>query len=95
MLSLKLQTSDGQIFETDVEIWKCSRTIMAMLSFFVQSENESNNSNIKLETMDSNTLLRVLQWAEHYRNSQTDWDNNGVKELTDWDHVFFLASEGI
>ncbi|XP_033150351.1 S-phase kinase-associated protein 1-like [Drosophila busckii] len=77
MPRIKLQTSDGKIFDTDVEVAKCSQTIAKLLeSSELQSGGDGDDNDddddddydgdiVPLSNINARTLGKVLQWSEH------------------------------
>lgn len=102
MTVIKLQSSDGEIFETDAETAKCSKTIKALLEdcggLDAESESEDNPL-IPLPNVNSMILNKVLVWAKHH-NADMDTDEDGEEaanpfiELSPWDVDFLAIDQG-
>lgn len=91
MKIIKLESSDGRIFETDFETIQCAGTIRAMLEIFVEDAREDDT--LSLPTIDGATLERVLRWVEHYRHR--DHPRRGELTLPEWDAEFLGADQRV
>lgn len=94
---IKLQSSDGEIFETDVQIAKCSGTIKTMLEDCGMDEEEE--AVVPLPNVNSAILRRVLQWANYHKDDPvpTDDDENKEKrtdDISSWDADFLKVDQG-
>lgn len=97
MTIIKLQSSDGEIFETDVQIAKCSGTIKTMLEDCGMDEEEE--AVVPLPNVNSAILRRVLQWANYHKDDPvpTDDDENKEKrtdDISSWDADFLKVDQG-
>ncbi|XP_033242810.1 S-phase kinase-associated protein 1-like [Drosophila miranda] len=79
--TVKLQSSDGMIFEVDIDcITRCSGTIRRIL----ESWEDDEDAAVPLENIDSDILRMVRQWAEfHFKLDFTEdqeyrWKQNFV-----------------
>ena len=61
MPTIKLQSSDGQVFPVDVLIAKQSVTIKTMLQDLVMDEEDEEE--VPLPNVSSAILKKVIQWA--------------------------------
>lgn len=94
---IKLQSSDGEIFETDVQIAKCSGTIKTMLEDCGMDEEEE--AVVPLPNVNSAILRRVLQWANYHKDDPvpTEDDENKEKrtdDISSWDADFLKVDQG-
>lgn len=94
---IKLQSSDGEIFETDVQIAKCSGTIKTMLEDCGMDDEEE--AVVPLPNVNSAILRRVLQWANYHKDDpvSTDDDENKEKrtdDISSWDADFLKVDQG-
>ena len=64
MPSIKLQSSDGEIFPVDVEIAKQSVTIKTMLDLGMDEEDEEL---VPLPNVNAAILKKVIQWATYHK----------------------------
>ncbi|XP_055627419.1 S-phase kinase-associated protein 1-like [Toxorhynchites rutilus septentrionalis] len=95
MSTIKLQSSDGVIFETDVQAAKCSVTIKTMLEEFGLGESDEP---IPLPNLSSGVLQKVLQWAEHHKNDPPLVERRRIivpiiDEIDPWDAEFFNVDQ--
>ncbi|XP_064536794.1 S-phase kinase-associated protein 1-like [Drosophila montana] len=91
MERIKLQSSDGEIFETDVQAAKCSITIKTMLEDC--GLDEDDNAVVPLSNVSSNTLRNVIHWAEHHMDDEPSLDDDEEESLSNgmissWDKEF-------
>ena len=66
MPSIKLQSSDGEIFPVDVEIAKQSVTIKTMLEDLGMDEDDEEV--VPLPNVIAAILKKVLQWASYHKD---------------------------
>lgn len=97
MPMIKLQSSDGEIFETDVQIAKCSGTIKTMLEDCGMDEDEE--AVVPLPNVNSAILGRVLRWANYHKDDPqpTEDDDNKEKrtdDISSWDADFLKVDQG-
>jgi len=97
MTTIKLQSSDGEIFETDVQIAKCSGTIKTMLEDCGMDEDQE--ALVPLPNVNSAILRKVLQWANYHKDDpQTSDDDENKEKRTDdissWDADFLKVDQG-
>ena len=67
MPSIKLQSSDGEIFPVDVEIAKQSVTIKTMLDLGMDEEDEEL---VPLPNVNAAILKKVITWATYHKVDQ-------------------------
>jgi len=97
MSIIKLQSSDGEIFETDINVAKCSGTIKTMLEDCGMDEGE--DAVVPLPNVNSAILRKVLQWANYHKDDPqpTDDDENKEKrtdDISSWDADFLKVDQG-
>ncbi|XP_031633893.1 S-phase kinase-associated protein 1-like [Contarinia nasturtii] len=95
---IRLQSSDGEVFNVETNVAKVSGTIKTMLEDCGMEEED--DTTVPLQNVDSNILGRVLEWAKHHQNDPipTDDDDNKVKRTDDipaWDVDFLNVEQGI
>ncbi|KAL7727824.1 hypothetical protein ACLKA6_019760 [Drosophila palustris] len=94
MPTIKLQSSDEEIFDIDVEIVKCSGTIRPML------EGDDETAIWPLLNVNSSILRMVLAWANYHKDDPqptADEDNENkekrTNEITLWDADFLKVDQ--
>ncbi|TDG42269.1 hypothetical protein AWZ03_011306 [Drosophila navojoa] len=91
MERIKLESSEGEIFETDVQTAKCSMVLKTMLEDCCL--DKADDSVVSLSNVSSNTLRYVLFWAEHHKNDDPPTDDDAMPEpaagsISPWDMEF-------
>lgn len=100
MSTIKLQSSDGEIFKVNFEAVKCSGTIKAMLE-----DCDDDEEVMALPNVHSTILCEILKWSDHHKDdivpsddddAPTDDDGNykGRTELPPWDANFLKVEQG-
>ncbi|XP_055309029.1 S-phase kinase-associated protein 1-like [Sitodiplosis mosellana] len=97
MAIIKLKSSDGEYFETDVQVAKCSGTIKTMLED-CGLDDEGEEGVVPLPKVNSNILKRVLQWANHHKDDPIPTDDDKTKEkgtddISPWDADFLNVDQ--
>lgn len=90
-MSIKLRSSDGIIFETSLEVAKCSDTIKTMLEDL--GINESVNEVVPLPKVTSKTLIKILEWADHHKDDTEIIITKNIDELSLWDLDFLKVDQ--
>ena len=67
MLSIKLQSSDGEIFKVDIEIAKQSVTIETTLEDLGMGD-EGDDDPVPLANVNAAILEKVVQWCAHHKD---------------------------
>uniref|UniRef100_G1PZR7 S-phase kinase-associated protein 1 n=1 Tax=Myotis lucifugus TaxID=59463 RepID=G1PZR7_MYOLU len=99
MPSIKLQSSDGEIFEVDVETAKQSVTIRTMLED-LGLDDEGDDDPVPLPNVDAAILQKLLQWCTHHRDDPPppplDDENkeNRTDDIPAWDREFLKVDQG-
>ncbi|GBM42394.1 S-phase kinase-associated protein 1 [Araneus ventricosus] len=95
MPNIKLQSSDGDIFEVDVEIAKASVTIKTMLEDLGMCEDEDEA--VPLPKVNSAILKKVIEWATyHIDDPPPPEDDSKVKrtdDISSWDADFLKVDQ--
>ena len=93
MPSIKLQSSDGEIFEVDVEIEKQSVTIKTMLEDLGMDDGDDDP--VPLPNVNAAILKKVIQCCTHHKHDPPppEDDENKEKRTDDipvWDQEFLF-----
>ncbi|XP_071952388.1 S-phase kinase-associated protein 1 [Antedon mediterranea] len=75
---IRLQSSDGEVFEVDVEIAKQSVTIKTMLEDLGMDEEEEDA--IPLPNVNSSILKKVIQWCTFHKDDPPPPEDEENKE---------------
>ena len=67
MPSIKLQSSDGEVFPVDIDIAKQSVTIKQMLEDLDVKDDDEEI--VPLPNVNAAILKKVIQWATHHKVS--------------------------
>ncbi|XP_033125092.1 S-phase kinase-associated protein 1 [Anneissia japonica] len=78
MPNIKLQSSDGEVFEVEVEIAKQSVTIKTMLEDLGMDEEEEDA--IPLPNVNSAILKKVIQWCTFHKDDPPPPEDEENKE---------------
>ena len=95
MPTIKLQSSDGDIFPVDVEIVKQFITIKTMLNHFEVDKEEEEL--VPLPNINMAILEKVIQWATYHNDNPPEKDKNKKKstdEISSWDADFLKVDQG-
>lgn len=97
MPSIKLQSSDSEVFEVDVEIAKASMTIKTMLEDLGMDDDDDEA--IPLPNVTAAILKKVIDWATHHKDDPPppeDDDNKEKKsdDIAPWDQEFLKVDQG-
>uniref|UniRef100_G1Q6P6 S-phase kinase-associated protein 1 n=1 Tax=Myotis lucifugus TaxID=59463 RepID=G1Q6P6_MYOLU len=98
MPSIKLLSSDGEIFEVDVEIAKQSVTIKTMLED-LGMDDEGDDDPVPLPNVNAAIFNKVIQWCTHHKDDPPppEDDENKEKRTDDipvWDQEFLKVDQG-
>nr|XP_044250146.1 S-phase kinase-associated protein 1-like [Drosophila takahashii] len=93
---IKLQSSDEEIFETDIQIAKCSGTIKIMLEDCGMENDE--NAIVPLPNVNSEILRKVLTWAQYHKDDPQPIENDDSKyncsdDIIAWDLEFLKVDQ--
>ncbi|XP_012860032.2 S-phase kinase-associated protein 1 [Echinops telfairi] len=96
--SIKLQSSDGEVFEVDVEIAKQSVTIKTMLED-LGVDDEGDDDPVPLLNVSAAILKKVIQSCTHHKDDPPppEDDENQEKrtdEIPVWDQEFLKVDQG-
>jgi len=96
---VRLQSSDGEVFEVETEIIKLSNTIKTMLEDLGVEDEESETEMIPLPNVNAAILKKVIQWCTYHKDDPPplDEDDNKEKRTDDigsWDAEFLKVDQG-
>ena len=91
MQTIKLQSSDQEIFDVDISVAKCSGTIKTMLEDLGLEDGEEEI--VPLPNVNSAILRKVIQWATYHKDDPQAAEDDENKEkrtddITSWDADF-------
>lgn len=96
---IKLQSSDNEIFETDMKIAKCSGTIKTMLED-CGIDDDQDGAIVPLPNVDSKILRLILRWAEQHKDDSIPADDGDGKDeekrsdkIPAWDADFLKVDQ--
>nr|CAD7194682.1 unnamed protein product [Timema douglasi] len=97
MPNIKLQSSDGEVFDIDVEVAKCSVTIKTMLEDLGMDDDEEEI--VPLPNVNSAILKKVIQWATFHKDDPPPPEDDENKEkrtddISSWDADFLKVDQG-
>lgn len=90
MPNIKLQSLNGDIFDTDVQVAKCSGLIKTMLED-LGIENNEDDTVVPLPNVSSDILTKVLQWITYHKDDPEPMKDDEDKEIvnfSEWDTEF-------
>jgi len=96
---VRLQSSDGETFEVEMEIIKLSNTIKTMLEDLGAEDEESETEIIPLPNVNAAILKKIIQWCTYHKEDppMLDEDDNKEKRTDDigsWDSDFLKVDQG-
>jgi len=96
MPMIKLQSSDGEVFQVDFEIAKASVTIKTMVE--VLGLEEKDEGIVPLPYVKAGILKKVIEWATYHKDDPLPAENDEgrVKRTDDicsWDADFLKANQ--
>jgi len=95
---IKLKSSDGEVFDVDVEVAKASVTIKTMLDDLGIEEDDQEV--VPLPNVNSTILRKVIQWAAYHKDDPppTGEEEENRERRTDdvspWDQEFLKVDQG-
>jgi S-phase kinase-associated protein 1 len=98
MPNIKLKSSDGEIFDVDVEVAKASVTIKTMLEDLGIEEDDQEV--VPLPNVNSTILKKVVQWAQYHKDDPPppgDEEENRERrtdDISQWDQDFLKVDQG-
>lgn len=97
MPTIKLQSSDGEVFPVDVDIARQSVTIRTMLEDLGMEEEEDEV--VPLPNVNAAILKKVIQWATYHKDDPPPPEDDENKEkrtddISSWDSDFLKVDQG-
>ena len=97
MPTIRLQSSDGEVFPVDVDIARQSVTIKTMLEDLGMDEEDEEV--VPLPNVNAAILKKVIQWATYHKDDPPlpEDDENKEKRTDDicsWDADFLKVDQG-
>merc|ERR1711973_786032 len=97
MPTIKLQSSDGEVFPVDVDIARQSVTIRTMLED-LGMEGEEDEA-VPLPNVNAAILKKVIQWATYHKDDPAPPEDDENKEkrtddISSWDSAFLKVDQG-
>jgi len=94
---IKLQSSDGEVFDVPVAIARCSLTIKTMLEDLGMEDDVEEV--IPLPNVNSAILRKVIAWAQHHKDDPPPAEDDENKEkrtddISSWDSDFLKVDQG-
>ena len=99
MSMIKLESSDKELFETNVEIAKCSGTIKTMLDDLGIEDGQEVVDPVPLPKVNGAILRKVLDWATYHKDDAQPAEDDDNKEkrtddISSWDADFLKVDQG-
>ena len=98
MSTLRLQSSDGKVYDVDVNSAKQSTTIKTMLEDLDIGTEAVNDQIVPIHNVRSDILEKVIEWSDEHKadpepNEDDDFKYFETKfqDLPKWDQDFILA----
>ncbi|PAA71489.1 hypothetical protein BOX15_Mlig001336g1, partial [Macrostomum lignano] len=97
MPNIKLQSSDNEIFEVDIEIAKQSGTIKTMLEDL--SVSDEGDEEVPLPNVNAAILKKVIAWCTYHKDDPPPVEEDEYKErrtddIPTWDQEFLKVDQG-
>ena len=91
MATIRLQSSEGETCNVDLEVAKESMTIKTMLDD-LGFEGDREEEKVPLPNVDSKVLNKVIEWATHHKNNPVEIKEESKINWSglEWDRDEFL-----
>ncbi|XP_037039827.1 S-phase kinase-associated protein 1-like [Bradysia coprophila] len=99
MPTVRLQSSDGEIFNTDANTIKCSETIKTM--FDDCRIGDEDDVLVPVQNVRADILQKVLEWANHHKDEAqkagdgVDTKQKRTDDISEWDANFLKVDQGM
>lgn len=98
MPNIKLRSSDGEVFDVDVEVAKASVTIKTMLDDLGIEDDDQEE--VPLPNVSSSILRKVIQWAQYHKDDppapvdDEESRERRTDDISPWDQDFLKVDQG-
>lgn len=94
---IRLQSKDGKVYDTEEKIAKRSGLVKRMLEDC--SMDEGADAVVPIQNVNSNILLKVIEWATKHQDDPEPLEDDDNKEkrtddIPEWDVSFFKVDQG-
>ena len=93
--SMKLITSDEEVFEIDAKI----ATLSGLLVDFLNEDGDDNNGEpIPLAKVTSDVMKKVIEWAEHHKDDpiqEKEEEERRTDDISSWDANFLKVDQSM
>ena len=94
---LKLQSSDGEVFQVETQIAKQSNTIRTMLEELGMGDDDDEA--IPLPNVNATILKKVISWCTHHKDDLPPPEDDENREtatddISTWDMEFLKVDQG-
>ncbi|EAT37342.1 AAEL010651-PA [Aedes aegypti] len=95
MSKIKLQSADGEVFEVEASIAKCSLTLRTMIDDL--GIGQDCDDVVPLPNVHSCVLRKVLDWAIYHKHDHAipADDPERTDDICDWDREFLCVDQGM
>lgn len=97
--TIKLQSSNGEEFDVDLEVAMLSQTIKNMEEQFGVQNGEDSDEAIPLQNITSSTLKKVIDWCTYHKDDaiffedDDDHRDKRTDDIPEWDKNFLQVDK--
>ncbi|VDP15501.1 unnamed protein product [Soboliphyme baturini] len=96
---VKLQSSDHELFEVEINVIRLSNTIKTMLEDLGVEDEENESEHIPLPNVNAAILKKVIQWCTYHKDDSPPLEDDDTKEkrsddISSWDADFLKVDQG-
>jgi S-phase kinase-associated protein 1 len=98
---IKLQSSNGEVFDVDIEYIKLSELINNMIRDLGIEDDQLDKEIIPLPNINSATLKKVIEWCIYHKDDPLPSEDDDFavlrkrNELSPWDIEFFKVDKSM
>jgi len=97
--TIKVQSSDGEVFDVDQDVIKLSNTINTMLQDLGMDAEQDQAEAIPLQNVNAAILKKVIQWCQYHKEDPPPAEDDDNKEkrtddIPSWDAEFLKVDQG-